>query len=105
MPEQKLDLLQFSPGEMTQARATPAKIMGSELRSSSAPGRSLHNVPNGFGRDVVAPERAGSADSAKNEAGRYPRRLRPFVHRPFDPARHGNRSDVLSLTSQVVRFY
>jgi hypothetical protein len=56
MPEQKLNLLQFSAGEMAQARATPAKIVGSKIRDSSPQCRSLHHMPNGFGRDVVAPE-------------------------------------------------
>jgi hypothetical protein len=81
MTEQKLNLLQFSSGEVTQPRATPAKIMGSEaevpvkgtrqVRDSSTQCRSLHNMLNGFGHDVVPPNRAGSADSAKDEACRY----------------------------------
>jgi hypothetical protein len=44
---------------------------------------------------------AGPADSAKDEAARYPCRLRPFIHRPLDPARYRNRSDVLSLPDQI----
>jgi len=66
MPEQKLNLFQFSSGEMANRRAAAAaEVMGSEVRDSSAQCCSLHNMPNAFGRDVVPPDRAGSADSAK----------------------------------------
>jgi hypothetical protein len=41
MPEQELDLFQFSSGEMTQAGAGPAKVMRREGCYSSAPGGSL----------------------------------------------------------------
>src|SRR5208283_3142790 len=101
MPEQKLDLLQFPSGQVTQPRATPTKVMRSEVRNSCAPGRSLHYVPDGFGGDAIAPDRSASADSTKDEASRYPRSLRPVIHCPFDPPRHRNRSDVLALPDQV----
>jgi len=101
MPEQKLNLFQFSSGEMAQARAAAAEVMGSEVRDSSAQCCSLHNMPNGFGRDVVPPDRAGSADSAKDEAGLYPGSLCPVIYRALDPARHRNRSDVFAFPDQV----
>src|ERR1035441_2704907 len=78
---------------MTQARATAAEVMRSEVRNSGVPGRSLHHMPNGLGRDVVPPDRAVSADSAKDEAGRNSGGVRPGIHRLFDPTRHRNRSD------------
>src|ERR1039457_1569360 len=86
---------------MTQARATAAEVMGSEVRNSGLPGRSLHHMPNGLGRDVVPPDHAVSADSAKNEAGRNRGSLRPDIHRLFDPTRHRNRSDVFALADQI----
>jgi hypothetical protein len=58
-------------------------------------------MPNGFGRDAVSPNRAGSADSPKDESGRYPAGLHPVIYRPFDPARHRYRSDVLALPDQI----
>jgi hypothetical protein len=93
MPEQKLDLLQFSSGEMTEAGTTAAEVMGSEVRDSDLPGRTFHHVPYGFGCDVVPPELAVSAHSAKDEAGRYPRNLCPVIYGAFHPLRHLNRSD------------
>src|SRR5580693_6495419 len=41
MPEQKLDLLQFASGQMAQARATAAEVMGSEICDSGPPGSPL----------------------------------------------------------------
>jgi hypothetical protein len=101
MPEQKLDLLQFSSGEVTQPRAAPAEVVRRQVRNSCAPGCALHHVPYGFGGDVVAPDGSASADSAKDEAGRYPRDLHPVIHRAFDPPRHWNRSDVFAISDQV----
>src|ERR1017187_10004289 len=86
---------------MTQARTTAAEVMGSEVRDSGVPGRSLHHMPNGLGRDVVPPNPAVSADSAEDEAGRNPGGLCPGIHRLFDPTRHRNRSDVLALADQI----
>ena len=75
--------------------------MGSEVRGSSAQGGSLHNMPNGFGRDVFPPDRTGAANSAKDEACRYLRGMRPVIHRTVYPARHRHRSDVPTLPDQI----
>jgi hypothetical protein len=101
MPEQKLNLLQFPSGKVTQPRSTSTEVVTSKLRYSGAPVRSLHHTPYGLGNNVVSPDRAGSADSAKDEAGRYHCGLHPVIHRPFDPARHRYRSDVLALPDEI----
>jgi len=68
-----------------------AKVMGSEVCDSSAHCRSLHKMPNGSGCDVVPPERAGSDESAKHEAGLYPGSLCPLIYRALDPTGIGSR--------------
>jgi hypothetical protein len=101
MPEQKLDLLQVSSGEMTEAGTPAAEVMGSEVRDSDSPGRTFHHVPYGFGCEVVPPELAVSAHSAKDETCRYPRNLCPVIYGAFHPLRHRNRSDVRALPDQI----
>src|ERR1700691_2410749 len=101
MPEQKLDLLQFASGQMAQARATAAEVMGSEICDSGPPGSPLHNMPNGFRCDVLPPDRASSANSAEDKTGRHPGSLCPAIDRAFHPVRHRNRSHVLTLPDQV----
>ena len=71
------------------------------MLNSGAPGRPLHHMPYGFGRDVIPLNRAASADSAKDDPGCHTRSLRPVIHRPFDPAQHRNPSDVFALPDQV----
>src|ERR1700689_2748082 len=101
MPEQKLDLLQFASGQMAQARATAAEVMGSEICDSGPPGGPLHHVPNGFRCDVLPPDRASSANSAEDKIGRDSGSPGPAIDRAFHPVRHGNRSNVLPLPDQV----
>ena len=101
MPEQKLDLFQLPAGEVTQPGAAPAEVMRCELCDPSASGRPLHHVPYCFWGDVVTPDRAASADSAKDEAGPYLRCLRRVIYRPFNPAWPRNSSDVLALADQI----
>jgi len=86
-----MDLLPFSAGEMTWARATAAEVMGSEVPDSGVPGRALHDMPN----------RAVSTDSAKDGAGRNPGSLHPNIYGPFDPTRHRNGSDVFALAYPI----
>jgi hypothetical protein len=38
MPEQKLDLLQFSTGEMTQAGAAASEVVGGQVCDAGTPG-------------------------------------------------------------------
>ena len=101
VPEQKLNLLQFPAGEVTQPRATATEVVRSELRNSSAASRSLHHMPYGFRCNVLSPDCAGSADRAKDEAGVYPRGLHPVIHRMFYPSRHRYGSDVLALSNEI----
>lgn len=86
---------------MTQTGAAATKVMGREVRDSCAPGRSLHNVPNRLRSDVFAPDLPSSADGPKDKAGRYPRSVRPDIHRAFHPVWHRNRSHMLSLANQI----
>ena len=101
MPEQELDLLQFTTGEMTQAGAAAAEVVGGQVCDSRTSGRALHNVPYRFRREVFAPDRPGPADRPKDEPGRYLRSVHPVIHRAFHPAWHWNRSHVLSFADQV----
>ena len=101
MPEQELDLLQLSAGEMTQAGATAAEVVRSQVCDVGAPGRALNNMPYRFRRDMFAPDRPGSADRPKDEPGRYSGSVHPVIHRAFHPVWHWNRSDVLAFANQV----
>ena len=65
MPEQELDLLQFTTGEMTQAGAAAAEVVGGQVCDSRTSGRALHNVPYRLRRNVFAPYGPGSADARK----------------------------------------
>ena len=71
------------------------------MRDFRASGSPFHHMPYGFGGDMVTPDRAASADTAKYEASSDPCSLHPGIHCPLDPARHRNRSDVLALPDSI----
>ena len=70
VPEQELNLFEFSPGLVTQARACAAKIVWRNIRQS-ATGRSLFdNTPNHFRAEAVGRYSTCFVDGAEESAFR-----------------------------------
>jgi hypothetical protein len=71
VPEQELNLFEFSPGLVTQARACAAKVVWRNVRES-ATGRSLFdNTPNHFRAEAVGRYSTRFVDGTEDSSGRH----------------------------------
>src|SRR5512146_381806 len=62
MPEQKLNLLQFSARSLAQASTAATKVMRRNVRKSRLFGRVLHNVPDRLYRKPFSPDSVQPVD-------------------------------------------
>jgi hypothetical protein len=53
MPEQKLNLLEFTAGEMTQPCAAAPQVVRRAMRKPGAPSRSVYHMPDRSGHKVL----------------------------------------------------
>src|SRR5215471_8197479 len=90
MPEEKLDLIQLTAGEMTQTCAGAPEIMRCELLNAGSGRGIFHYFPENLRRHPVSPDSASLVDRAEHSTGRDVRRFCPVVHGPLHPKRNRN---------------
>jgi hypothetical protein len=101
MPQQELNLLQFSTAVVTQLRACPPQVMRRDVLQAHSLATVLNYVPDHILRDALPPHLTHSGDRAKDSSLRNPRCLGPLIERGFDPRWNGNSTDVPALADQV----
>ena len=78
VPEQELNLFEFSSGLVTEARACAAKVVRGNVRQS-ATGRSFfENTPNHFRAEAIGCYPPRFVDGAEDSAVRNPGLSQPF---------------------------
>ena len=101
MSKQELNLLQFTPGLMAKASASPAKVVRCKRLDLTVLRFLFHDTPNDFGAESRAPNPASFVDRTKecprcNPGGRH-----PIVNSRFHPIGNRNSSYVTSLANKV----
>lgn len=79
MPEQELNLLQFTTCRMTQSCTCPSDVVRCAPFDASFAGVLANEVPNRYFGEAVAPNLSDPADPAKDLAGIKIRRDKPFI--------------------------
>src|SRR5271169_710135 len=75
--------------------------MGSKILDVGTFGGRFHHVPDGLGRDAVAPNLIQSTHSAEDRSSVDASRRGPLIDGAFRPPWNGNSADVFSLANQV----
>jgi hypothetical protein len=101
MPQEELNLLQFTSRIVTQASASPAKIVRREFGNADALCRLFHDVPHGFLRHAVSPCPPDLVDPAEHLSSINSGRGEPLIQLPFNPIWHRNCPDVACFANQV----
>ena len=96
MPEEKLDLIEFAAGQMTQSRTGSPEIVGCQPFDARAGGGATDDVPQHF-----LPSSRRLVDRAKDAPVRQPRGSGPCVNGGLDPRGHGDCPDVAPLTDEL----
>jgi hypothetical protein len=89
MPEQELNLLQFTACLVAQAGASSAQIVWSDTRRIAGTARGSHGRPDYFRTETYFCDSARLVDRPEDWSGR------------FDPRRNWNGSDVATLPNQI----
>ena len=97
----ELDLLQLSTGEMTQAGATAAEIMGRNIFQPASLCSPPNDLPDDFSVDSFAPNLVSAVHCPKNRSCRYSCSSGPSVYCGFHPARDPHCSDVTPLAQHI----
>jgi hypothetical protein len=71
MPEEKLDLLEFTARCVAKARARATEIIGSQFLDSGLPGAVFDDVPDDPLRHAITPGFPGTADAPEQAAIPY----------------------------------
>ena len=101
VPKQKLNLIQFAAGKVTQPCASTAKVVRRKLLDPG-PRRSLsHNFPKHLGRHSAAPDPANFVDRSKERALSDTAGLFPCVNRLLEPRWNRDGTDVSGLARKV----
>jgi hypothetical protein len=99
--EQELNLFEFSPGLVAQARACAAKVVRCNV-GESATGRSLFDdAPDDFRAEAVGRYSTSFVDCAEDGTFGDASLGQPDANRFGDPARYRDHSNVITLPDQV----
>jgi hypothetical protein len=98
--EQKLNLLQFAAGLVTEAGASSPEVVWRERWDLTVLCLLLHDTPNDLGAEAGSPNSACLVDRKKS-TGRDSRGLRPGINPSFHPIRDWNGSYVAALADEI----
>ena len=101
MAEQKLDLLKVATRDVTEPGTRAAKIMRRQLCDSCLGGAFPHNRPDDLFSDSCTADIFVLIHPAKDSPTGYTGGLHPYIQGRFDPIRHGDRSNMPSLSYWV----
>ena len=68
MPQQKLNLFEFSAGCLTETRTSAPEVMGRNTGYSNSFSRIPYNVPDGLDRDSFSPGASASSHPTEDSA-------------------------------------
>ena len=101
VPEQELNLLQFSSTVMTQLGAGAPQITGCNMFQTCSLAAGSDHVPDNVLRDATAPHLSQSGDRSKDFALANPSGSCPLVESGFDPSRNGHGPNVATFATQI----
>lgn len=101
MPEEKLNLIQFATGSVTESRTRATEILLCKLLDASLGRGAPDNIPEHLRRHALAPDSTRLVDRAKDASVCQTRRLRPDVDDGLHPRGNRDRADVSALADQI----
>src|SRR3972149_2526305 len=101
VPEEELDLIEFTASKMTQTCAGAPKIMRGELLNPSLSGGVFNDFPDDLRGHPVSPDFASLVDCPEHPTGTDMRRGRPCIYGPLHPKRNWNRTHMATLANEI----
>lgn len=85
MPEQELDLVELTAGQMTEARTCAPQVVRGQFIDSGSLSRFLDDLPEHFRSHAMAPDLSGLVNRSKEAAVFDPTCFSPAVDRLLNP--------------------
>jgi hypothetical protein len=101
MPQQELNLLQFTTARVAQLRTGSPKVMRCNMLQARSLAAALDHVPHDILRDAFSPHLSRSGNCSKDSSLRDLGCYYPLIEGRFDPLWNGHRADVPALADQV----
>ena len=101
MPEEKLNLIQFATGQVTQSGTRTTEIVRREFLDAGLGSGATNDVPKHLCRHPITPDSARLIDRAKDAPVRQARGAPPRVDDGLHPRGHRDRPEVAALADQI----
>src|SRR5207302_7222983 len=101
MPQQELNLLQFTTTVVTQLRACSPQVVRRDVLQARPRAARLYHVPDNILRDATAPDLSFPGNCSEDFALRDIRSACPVVESGFDPARNRHGANVTTLPNEI----
>ena len=101
MTLEKLDLLEFATGQVTEPGARAAQVVRRQLLDADMRGRCLDDMPEHLRRHPVAPDSPGFVDRAEDAALGNGGGCRPLVDCGFNPLWDPHHPVMTTLADQI----
>lgn len=97
MPQQELNLLQFTTAVVAQLCARSPQVVGRNVLETHSRAAGPNNIPNHVLRDALAPHLARPGYGAEDSSFRNSGCQHPLIESRLDPVRNGDGADVPAL--------
>lgn len=101
MAQQKLDLFQLAPGNMTEPSARPPQIVRRDLAELTPHSVFAYDVPDHFLGDSFTPYGSVLCYATKERPGFNLTRPRPAIDDTLHPVRNGHGSNMAAFAEQI----
>jgi len=101
VPQQELNLLQFTASLMALAGASPSEVMRGQGRNLTCLRFLFHHAPDDLGAEACSPDPSRFIDRAKESASGDSRSPHPTVDSSFHPIRRRNGLYVAALADEI----
>jgi hypothetical protein len=102
VPEQELNLLQFTPTVVTQFRTRSTQIVRRNMLQTCSLTAISDDIPNNVLRDTTPPDFSLAGHRSEDFALRNVGSACPLVKRGFDPVWDGHSANVATFSNQVI---
>ena len=99
MPEQELNLLEFTAAIVAELRAGPPQVVRCNVLQACSLAAGSDHVPDNVLREAAAPHLSPSGDRSKDFALTNPSGSCPLIKSGFHPVRNGHRANVATFTN------
>ena len=101
MPEQELNLLQFTTAVVAQLRTGPAEVVWRDMLQTRSLAAASDHIPHNVLRDATSPHLPLPCHRSEDSALCDVRRVCPVVEGSFDPVRNGYGANVATFANQI----